>query len=240
MDPIVSASRMDTDEVVPLADLRAWLVCLLESAWQASGYRRTKNPRIWSAHDLAILSAPRPPHAPDQSVAELADEDLMSPTVGRWEARVIAGASIRPGAVLGWIHQAGRALEVVAPEGARGAAAVIAEAGWVAYRAVLLQLGEGGVAEEAPPRSARDADVPDGVTVLRAEIEGTVFLRSEPDAPPFVADGCTVAAADTLALVEVMKTFSPVRAPIAGKIVRILVTDGQAIDRDAPLFWLEQ
>jgi len=59
MDPVAAASRMDTDEVVPLADLRAWLSCLIEASWQASGYRRTKNPRIWSLHDLEVLCAKR-------------------------------------------------------------------------------------------------------------------------------------------------------------------------------------
>ena len=59
MDPIGAASRMDTDEVVPVARLRAWLECLVESAWQSAGYRRTKNPRIWSVHDLEVLCSTR-------------------------------------------------------------------------------------------------------------------------------------------------------------------------------------
>ena len=42
--------------VVPVAELRAWLECLVESAWQSAGYRRTKNPRIWSMHDLELLA----------------------------------------------------------------------------------------------------------------------------------------------------------------------------------------
>ncbi len=59
MDPVASAARMDTDEIVPLGDLRRWLCCLVESAWQSAGYRRTKNPRIWSIHDLEVLCARR-------------------------------------------------------------------------------------------------------------------------------------------------------------------------------------
>jgi 3-methylcrotonyl-CoA carboxylase beta subunit len=59
MDPNGSASRMDTDEVVSVARLRAWLECLVESAWQSAGYRRTKNPRIWSVHDLEVLCSTR-------------------------------------------------------------------------------------------------------------------------------------------------------------------------------------
>jgi acetyl-CoA carboxylase carboxyltransferase component len=58
MDPIAAASRMDTDQVVPVTELRAWLECLIESAYQSTGYRRTKNPRIWSMHDLEALWSP--------------------------------------------------------------------------------------------------------------------------------------------------------------------------------------
>jgi 3-methylcrotonyl-CoA carboxylase beta subunit len=59
MDPVMAASRMDTDEIVPVEELRAWLECLIESAWQSAGYRRTKNPRIWSVHDLEVLCSTR-------------------------------------------------------------------------------------------------------------------------------------------------------------------------------------
>lgn len=59
MDPVEAASRMDTDEVVSLADLRPWLECLVESAWQSMGYRRTKNPRIWGIHELEVLCSTR-------------------------------------------------------------------------------------------------------------------------------------------------------------------------------------
>jgi len=36
--------------------LRGWLADLVEMAYQGTGYRRVKNPRIWSMHDLAELA----------------------------------------------------------------------------------------------------------------------------------------------------------------------------------------
>jgi len=57
MDPFVSARQMDTDEIVELGELRAWLEALIESAYQSPGYRRIKNPRIWSLHDLRIIGS---------------------------------------------------------------------------------------------------------------------------------------------------------------------------------------
>ena len=56
MDPYVAARQMDTDEVIKLEELRPYLGALVEMAYQCTGYRRIKNPRIWSLHDLDILT----------------------------------------------------------------------------------------------------------------------------------------------------------------------------------------
>jgi acetyl-CoA carboxylase carboxyltransferase component len=55
MDPFVAARQMDTDEIVELGELRAWLAAAVEMSYQGVGYRRVKNPRIWSMHDLHEL-----------------------------------------------------------------------------------------------------------------------------------------------------------------------------------------
>ena len=56
MDPYVAAQKLDTDEIVALDELRDWLVTLVEASYQSVGYRRVKNPRIWSLHDLHEIS----------------------------------------------------------------------------------------------------------------------------------------------------------------------------------------
>jgi len=55
MDPFVAARQLDTDEIVELGELRDYLTALVEMAYQNTGYRRVKNPRIWSLHDLKVL-----------------------------------------------------------------------------------------------------------------------------------------------------------------------------------------
>jgi len=56
MDPYKAARQMDTDEIVPVHELRDYLLTLVEMCYQSFGYRRVKNPRIWSMHDLAVLA----------------------------------------------------------------------------------------------------------------------------------------------------------------------------------------
>jgi acetyl-CoA carboxylase carboxyltransferase component len=56
MDPFVAARQMDTDEIVEFGELRNYISMLVEASYQSTGYRRIKNPRIWSLHDLAVLT----------------------------------------------------------------------------------------------------------------------------------------------------------------------------------------
>lgn len=56
MDPILSARQLDTDEIVLLHELRDYLVTMTDLCYQSTGYRRIKNPRIWSMHNISALS----------------------------------------------------------------------------------------------------------------------------------------------------------------------------------------
>jgi acetyl-CoA carboxylase carboxyltransferase component len=56
MDPFLAAAAMDVDEIVAPGELRTWIEAVVEMAYQATGYRRVKNPRIWSLHDLSVLA----------------------------------------------------------------------------------------------------------------------------------------------------------------------------------------
>ena len=54
-------------------------------------------------------------------------------------------------------------------------------------------------------------------------IPGVFYRRPDPDSPPFAEDGSTVAADQTVGLVEVMKSFHQVPAGAAGTVVEFLV-----------------
>lgn len=76
-------------------------------------------------------------------------------------------------------------------------------------------------------------------TTVQAPLPGTFYHRSAPDQPPFKKPGDAVAVGDTLGLIEVMKTFSPVTAEVAGRFVRFLVEDADAVMAGQPLYELE-
>ncbi len=153
MDPVKAASQMDTDEIVCLSELRGWLEAFAEMSYQSPGYRRIKNPRIWSIHDLARLSRPR----------------------------------------------------------------VVVET------------------EIAVQSTFEDA--PEGGAPIPAPMEGCFWSRPAPGQPAFAEPGSVVKRGQTVALIEVMKTFTPIRAPSDGVLIRWAVGDGEGVAPGQVLGW---
>ncbi len=68
---------------------------------------------------------------------------------------------------------------------------------------------------------------------------GIAYLAPEPGATPFIVPGQTVAAGQTLLLIEAMKTFNQIKAPKAGTVTRILAATGAPVEYGEPLLILE-
>lgn len=78
-------------------------------------------------------------------------------------------------------------------------------------------------------------DPADDPGALKSPMVGVVYLSPEPDRPRFVNVGDTVAEGQTVLLIEAMKTFNPIHATRSGKILSILVEDGQPVEFGEPL-----
>jgi acetyl-CoA carboxylase biotin carboxyl carrier protein len=68
---------------------------------------------------------------------------------------------------------------------------------------------------------------------------GTAYRRPSPEAKPFVEIGSVVKAGERVLLVEAMKTFNDIVAPRAGKVIAIMVEDGQPVEYGEPLLVIE-
>ncbi|SDG48141.1 acetyl-CoA carboxylase biotin carboxyl carrier protein [Roseospirillum parvum] len=87
--------------------------------------------------------------------------------------------------------------------------------------------------------AAGEADPASHPGAIKAPMVGVVYVAPEPGAPPFVQVGDSISKGQTLFLIEAMKTFNPVRAEVGGRITRILVGDGQAVEYGEPLVIVE-
>lgn len=64
---------------------------------------------------------------------------------------------------------------------------------------------------------------------VRSPLPGTFFRKPSPDEPPFKEVGDSVSKGDTIALVEVMKSFHEVKADADGTIESFPVEDAEAV-----------
>ena len=64
---------------------------------------------------------------------------------------------------------------------------------------------------------------------IKSPLPGTFYRKPSPDAPPFKADGDSVAAGDVIGLIEVMKTFHEVHAGVDGTNITFLADDNEPI-----------
>jgi len=103
-----------------------------------------------------------------------------------------------------------------------------------------LQIGAAPVAAAPlPPAPPAAADPSDDPGMVPSPMVGTAYLQAEPGAPAFVKVGDAVVEGQTILIIEAMKTMNQIAAPRAGRVKRILVTDGQPVEFGAPLMILE-
>ncbi|MBU6153491.1 MAG: acetyl-CoA carboxylase biotin carboxyl carrier protein [Bdellovibrionales bacterium] len=68
---------------------------------------------------------------------------------------------------------------------------------------------------------------------------GTFYRSPSPTAPPYVEIGKRVSPGDSLCIIEAMKLMNAIEADFAGKIVQILVENGQPVEFGEPLFVID-
>ena len=74
---------------------------------------------------------------------------------------------------------------------------------------------------------------------VKAQMPGTFYRRPDPESDPYVNEGDSVSAGDTVGLIEVMKSFHEVKAEEDGTVSRFLVEDEEAVDAGQDVLELE-
>lgn len=74
------------------------------------------------------------------------------------------------------------------------------------------------------------------LAVIKSIMVGTFFAAPSPDAPPFVKVGDHVGPETAVCIIEAMKVFNEIPAGVSGKIVAVLVENGEPVEFGQPLF----
>jgi len=89
-------------------------------------------------------------------------------------------------------------------------------------------------AAEKPAEAAKTSQIK-----VTSPIVGTFYRSSSPEKPAYVEVGDTVKKGQVLCIIEAMKLMNEIESETAGKIVQILVENGQPVEYGQPLFVIE-
>lgn len=89
--------------------------------------------------------------------------------------------------------------------------------------------------EKAPAAAAASANQ----VKVTSPIVGTFYRSSSPDKPSYVEVGDMVKKGQILCIIEAMKLMNEIESEASGKIVQIVVENGQPVEYGQPLFVIE-
>ena len=114
------------------------------------------------------------------------------------------------------------------PQGALGPTVVSSAAGAPPQPAPALG--------QAPATALPAAGPEEHIVLIRSPMVGTFYAASDPESPAFIKVGDHVGPETTVCIVEAMKVFNEIPAEVSGKIVSVLVENGDPVEFGQPLF----
>ena len=95
---------------------------------------------------------------------------------------------------------------------------------------------QGNAAQAGP---GGPAPLPPNVREVASPMVGTFYRSSSPEAEPFVKEGDTVTADQTLCIIEAMKVMNDIPSGVAGIVREVLVKNGESVEFGQPLYRIE-
>ena len=100
-----------------------------------------------------------------------------------------------------------------------------------------------GVAAPAPgdslPEPVGLVERPGNMITVEAPMVGTFYRASSPTADPYVREGDVVKEGQIVGIIEAMKLMNEIESKVAGRVAKVLVENGQAVEYGQPLFLIE-
>ena len=75
---------------------------------------------------------------------------------------------------------------------------------------------------------------------IKSTMVGTFASSQGNDKPPYVKEGDIITKGQKVGQIEAMKIIKDVLSSVEGKVIKILVSNGQSVEYGQPLFLLEQ
>jgi acetyl-CoA carboxylase biotin carboxyl carrier protein len=98
---------------------------------------------------------------------------------------------------------------------------------------------DAGPVTTLPQPTTERAESTTHLVAVEAPMVGTFYRAPKPDAPPFVAEGDVVKEGQVLCIVEAMKLMNEIEAKAPGRIVKVMVENGQPVEFGQSLFLMD-
>jgi len=106
--------------------------------------------------------------------------------------------------------------------------------------AALVQAAHAPAVAAAPAAHPRtEAPGAEQGVAVTSPMVGTFYRKPAPDADPYVEVGDSVEVGQTLCIVEAMKLMNEIESELRGRVKKILVENGQAVEFGQKLFLIE-
>lgn len=74
---------------------------------------------------------------------------------------------------------------------------------------------------------------------IRSPMVGTFYRSPSPGADPYVKEGDIIKKGQVLCIIEAMKVMNEIESDVSGKVVKILVENGQPVEYNQSLFLVD-
>ena len=94
-------------------------------------------------------------------------------------------------------------------------------------------------AEPDEANASVEPDETEGLHSICSPMVGMFYRAPNPESPPFAEEGDVVSVGQTLCIIEAMKIMNEIEADAKGRVVRVLVENGNPVEYNTPLFLIE-
>ena len=107
-----------------------------------------------------------------------------------------------------------------------------------AFSGQLAPAPIGALAEGSQPAATAVED--QNIYIVRSPMVGTFYASPAPDKEPFIHKGKDVKSEDVLCIIEAMKLMNEIKSEVSGKVVEVIVSNGEPVEFDQPLFKIQK
>ncbi len=96
--------------------------------------------------------------------------------------------------------------------------------------------GSSAVLDEPAPGSGSEDN---GLIHVKSSMVGTFYLHPTPEHAPYIEEGTIIKKGQKIGVIEAMKIMKEIYSDVSGKVVKILVKNGHAVEYGHDMFLVE-